>query len=302
MMDELAPGLAGQLVRFGAGFLVLVVALGALVTVLPIFLAGLRVVGLVLRGAFFFVPLLTKGLVALAAVSGTIAAPLVALLALVALVGGAAYTIWANWQEFQGFFSAMWGGLRAVLQGFIVFLGGVFSADMARMVAGLRLVWDGFAAFFGAIWDTMALVMDKWVEGASAWVSTKVQAVVEAFKRVWTDVRDWFAGLWDNIRLPTGPDLSRWSDRPSRISNEPVGAALRRRLAGGQAEVGPGAGDFVRAPAGGMMGQLAITVTATGGVEASIGAHSPWLDPRVRYDDADRVRRDRGPVSPLDRQ
>lgn len=302
MMDEMAPGLAGQLVRFGAGFLVLVVALGAMVTVLPILLAGLRVVGLVLRGAFFFVPLLAKGLAALAAVSGTIAAPLVALLALVALVGGAAYTIWANWQEFQGFFSAMWGGLRAVLQGFIRFLDGVFNLDMARIVAGLRLMWDGFAAFFTAIWDTLALVMDKWVEGASAWVATKVQAVVDAFKRVWTDVRDWFAALWDNIRLPTGPDLSRWSDRPSRISNEPVGAALRRRLSGADGQVGPGAGDFVRAPVGGLMGQLAITVTATGGVEASIGAHSPWLEPRVRYDDGDRMRRDRGPVSPLDRQ
>lgn len=298
MMDEIAPGLVGRMVRFGAAFLVLAATLGTLVTVLPIFLAGMRVIGLVLRAAFFFVPLLTNGLAALAAVAGTIAAPLAAVLAVVALLGGIAYTIWANWSEFEGFFSGMWGGLRAMLQGFIRFLDGVFSLDMATAIAGLRLMWEGFAAFFESLWGALSLVMDKWVDGASAWVTTKVQAVVDAFKKVWTDVRDWFANLWNNIRLPTGPDLSSWSNRPSRISNEPVGAGLRRGLSGAAgAMVGPGAGDFVLAPDARQ--RVDLYINAPPGVVQDVRTPEAWTARQQELIDA--YRPGRGPVTPSGR-
>lgn len=298
LTDEMAPGLVGKLLTTAASLLALAAVLGTLVTVLPIFLAGMRVIGLVLRAAFFFVPLLTNGLAALAAVAGTIAAPLAAVLAVVALLGGIAYTIWANWSEFEGFFSGMWGGLRAMLQGFIRFLDGVFSLDMATAIAGLRLMWEGFAAFFESLWGALSLVMDKWVDGASAWVTTKVQAVVDAFKKVWTDVRDWFANLWNNIRLPTGPDLSSWSNRPSRISNEPVGAGLRRGLSGAAgAIVGPGAGDFVLAPDARQ--RVDLYINAPPGVVQDVRTPEAWTARQQELIDA--YRPGRGPVTPSGR-
>lgn len=202
LMDEMAPGLVGRMVRFTAAFLVLAAVLGTLVTVLPIFLAGMRVIGLVLRAAFFFVPLLTNGLAALAAVAGTIAAPIVAVLAVLALLGGIAYTIWANWSEFEGFFSGMWGGLRAMLQGFIRFLDGVFSLDMAKAIAGLRLMWEGFSAFFESLWGALSLVMDKWVDGAGTWINEQLPRLINAFKSGWESLKTWFSEFWTTMTAP----------------------------------------------------------------------------------------------------
>lgn len=291
-IDQLAPDLVGRIVSFGAGMLALLSVLSAIVFVLPFFAAGWRVIAGLIRVVFGIVPLLVQGFTALGAVAGTIAAPIAAVLAVLALVGGIAYTIWANWSEFEGAFSAMWGGLRAVAQGFVGFLDGIFSGDMSRIIAGLWLMWEGFKAFFVALWDALSLVMDKWADGLSGWVERKVTAAIERIKQVWTDFKAWLTNLWSTTSfVPTGPDLSRWSDRPSSISNEPVGAALRRRL--GLGDGATPAADLVRpAP---ISGSVDVRVTATEGTRAEIGGQAGPVNPYVRSL-TDALRESRGQV------
>lgn len=278
LTDELAPGLIGKIITAAAAFLALAVVLGVVVTVLPVVLAGFGAIFAGFKLAFVFVPLLVKGFAALAAVAGTIAAPLLAVLAVIALVGGIAYTIWANWSEFQGFFANMWAGLRAMLQGFIIFLDGVFSLDMTRTVAGLRLMWEGFATFFSSMWDALSLVMDKWADGLSGWVEGKVTAAIERIKQAWEGFKAWMSNLWANMTWPTGPDLSRWSDRQSSITNEPVGARLRR-LAGDAG--GSPAGQFIR-PTPPVAGSVDVRITAADGARAEVTGQAGQVNPFVQ--------------------
>ena len=126
---------------------------------------------------------------------------------------------------------------------------------------------------------------------------SKVQAVVDAFKKVWTDVRDWFATLWSGIRLP---DFSTWSNRPSSLTNEPVGAALRRRLTGApEGTVGPGAGDFVRAP-GAPRERVDLYLHVPQGVAVDPRAPEAWSIHR-QQDLIDAYRPGRGAVDPASR-
>lgn len=206
--DQMAPGLVGKLITMAAALLGITAVLGALITILPVFLAGLKAVLLIAR-VLFMGPLLMKGLAALAAVFGTIAAPILAVLGLIALVGGIAYTIWANWSEFEGFFFGMWGALRRVLNGFIVFLDGVFSLDMKKVITGLEVMMVGFRDLFTEIWGTMSLVMDKWVEGASAWMNEQLPRLVNAFKAAWESVKTWFSDFWATMTAPIVAFINR---------------------------------------------------------------------------------------------
>lgn len=297
-VDSMAPDLIGEIIRWSAAFLVLVTALGLLVTVLPIVAAGLRAIGLVIRAVFFFVPLLVKGFAALAAVAGTIAAPIAAIIGIVALIAGAVWTIYSQWDRFAGYFEDFFRGWRIAANNFVYALDALFKGDLSAALESFKAMWAGVGTAFGAVFDVMRQVMILWIDGGLAWVANGVQSVVDAFKKVWTDVRDWFANLWNEIRLPTGPDLSRWSDRPSSITNEPVGAGLRRRLSGAAgAVVGPGAGDFVLAPDARQ--RVDLYINAPPGVVQDVRTPEAWTARQQELIDA--YRPGRGQASPSGR-
>ena len=201
-VDRLAPNLIGKIVTWTAAALGLAAVLGAVVMVLPVLAVGLRIM-------FSPLTLIRVALVsltsALAGVIGMWKAVLVVggpLLALFALIGAIAYTIWQNWDEFRGFFWNMYLGLRQMLSGFIIFLDGVFSMDMKKIVEGLTFMWEGFKAVFTNIWAALSLVMDKWVDGASAWMNEQLPRLVNAFKAAWESVKTWFSDFWATMTAP----------------------------------------------------------------------------------------------------
>ena len=297
-VDRLAPSLIGKVITWTAAALALSATLGMVVTLLPFLLAGMKVLlspVALLRTAFMA---LWTSLAATSGMWGAVVALGAPLLALFALIGAAAYTIWANWDEFRGFFWNMYLGLRQVLSGFILFLDGVFSADMGKIVEGLKFMWWGVSAVFSNIFEVMRLVMIKWIDDGLAWVATKVQAVADAFKKVWQDVKDWFVNLWSGLKWPTGPNLSTWSDKPSAISNDDVASVWKRRFEAARGYlVGPGAGDVARAPAEQKF-KVEMWLNAPPGVVRDIRSPEGWtVTPQL----LDAYAPSRGPVSPTGR-
>ena len=298
LSDRLAPSLIGKLVTGAAAFLALSVVLGALITVFPVVLAGMKAIGLM---AFFFVPLLVKGLAALAAVAGTIAAPVLAVVAAVALIGGAIYTIWSRWDEFSGFFSGMLIGLRRALFGFIIFLDGVFSADWSRIVSGWGLIMEGFGNTFGNMWQAMSKVVELWAADALGWIGAKAQAVVDKFKEPWLALTGWFASQWETMTAPINRFLEKvmaaWSALRSLMGA--AGGASAAPAADGNPAA---AGTVARMSAAPLVGHIGVNITADPGLRVNIGPHSAWLNPENQREIVDRYRAGRGPVDPVNRQ
>jgi hypothetical protein len=189
----------------------------------------------------------------------------------------------------------MWGALRRVLNGFIVFLDGVFSLDMKKVITGLEVMMVGFRDLFTEIWGALSLVMDKWVEGASAWVTEKVQPIVAAFKSAWEDVERWFTAKWEAMAEP----INRWIARVTEALTR-----LRQMLPGPSAPPTP---DQVPDPhgfglhrmglipgRGVVMGEIVVRAAAGAEVE-DISYRGPVIiAPGAPV-------QDRGRVSPLDR-
>lgn len=229
-VDRLAPSLIGRIITFTAAALGMAAVLGTLVMVLPVFAAGLRIL---LSPLALVRAALTAVTTALAGAIGMWKAILVVsgpLLALFALIAAAAYTIWQNWDAFRGFFWNMYLGLRQILSGFILFLDGVFSLDMKKVIEGLTFMWWGFKAVFGNVWDAMSKVMDIWLEGASAWVSEQMPRLTNAFKAGWESLKTWFGEFWTTMTAPIVAFIekvegffNRLRERREQLPREPQG-------------------------------------------------------------------------------
>jgi TP901 family phage tail tape measure protein len=157
-LDKIFPGSADKALAVGAGFLIVVAALGALSVVLPAITAGFELL-MALFDPFVLVA---------------------------AAIAAVAYDIYNNWSTFEPFFRQLWNGIKEMFQGASDFVMGWVTGDWQRSLKGIEEMFSGVSDFYGAEWKIIGQLFtdfSSWVDGwtSGAW-SQAIHAIVQPFK------------------------------------------------------------------------------------------------------------------------
>ncbi|EFH11578.1 phage tail tape measure protein [Teichococcus cervicalis] len=208
-LDSAAPGTIDLVVQIAGGIAVLVAALAIMAPVASAVAAGF---GLVASAAKF---------VALGVLA--ISAPVAAVLAVLAALAGAAIVIWRDWERFGPMFRQLWEGVRAIFRGFLDWIGGIFSGDLARSRAGILAIWRGIGTAFGAIWDIVKGLFSSFADWAMSWAGGPIQAVLDVLQVAWRVFATWMGTLWGVISAPMvafAGWLASWATGPMQAAVE----------------------------------------------------------------------------------
>ncbi|MFL2777737.1 MAG: hypothetical protein ACJZ88_00085 [Paracoccus marcusii] len=116
----------------------------------------------------------------------------------VAAVAGAAYLIYQNWDDAGPWFQRIWDSIRSIFTGFGSFVKGIFTADLAGAVAGLKLMWDGLKGYYQGLWDGIIGVFTfVWENGIKA--VTDALGMTDQILRGWDNLKAAFDRILDGI-------------------------------------------------------------------------------------------------------
>lgn len=65
------------------------------------------------------------------------------ILGALAAIAGAVYLVYRNWEPISKFFTDLWAGIKETFQGWVDFLGGVFTLDLERIADGIVNIFKG---------------------------------------------------------------------------------------------------------------------------------------------------------------
>jgi len=137
---------------------------------LPIILSVVG--GMLMLGAA--VAVLTPVFTALAAVFGVLFSPIGLILAGLALLAAAAYTIYANWDEFGQYFKAMWSGVKNIFGGYIDVIAGLLTGDFGRAWNGVKRIFSGLGQWFQGGWSVIGGLFRRGIQALDSILGTDI--------------------------------------------------------------------------------------------------------------------------------
>lgn len=228
-LDHMLPGVKSDFLLLVGGTLSFGAAVGAIGFVMPTVIAGANMLWGVLRGGWSVLRLLgNAGMFVIDALAGVLGVSTVAagaIIGAVLLIAAAAYDIYANWDQFKGYFETMWQGVEDVFNGFKEFLFGVFNLDLDRAIAGWQQMMHGAGEIFGGALDIIKQLFLDLFNTVDGWTGGALLGTFHA-------IRDAVGGIIDKIRewielLKNGAvgRLLGVSDKPAAAGDKPAGGA-----------------------------------------------------------------------------